>query len=53
MTDDARSRRADGAPDETSGDPACWLQQVCHECGAFVEAPLPTICWRCGSEVAA
>ena len=52
MTDDARSRRSHGAPDEVpSGDPACWLQQVCPECGAFVEAPLPTLCWRCGSEV--
>ncbi|WP_199727275.1 hypothetical protein [Cryobacterium tepidiphilum] len=52
MTDDAG--RDDDAPDDMpSGDPACWLPQVCAECGAFVEAPLPTLCWRCGAEVAA
>ena len=32
------------------GDAACWLSQVCAECGAMLEAPLPTACWRCGAE---
>jgi len=52
MTDDVGSSAADGRAEEIlSGDSACWVQQVCAECGAFVEAPLPTLCWRCGSEV--
>ena len=33
------------------GDPVCWLEQVCPECGALVEADLPAMCWRCGVEV--
>lgn len=32
------------------GDAACWLSHVCAECGAMLEAPLPTACWRCGTE---
>jgi hypothetical protein len=27
-----------GMPDE-GGDPACWLSQVCEECGQLVERP--------------
>ena len=30
------------------GDAACWLSQVCTECGALLEAALPMLCWRCG-----
>lgn len=33
------------------GDPVCWLERVCPECGALVEADLPALCWRCGIEV--
>lgn len=33
------------------GDPACWLEQVCPECGAFVSGTLPARCWRCDSLV--
>lgn len=36
----------------SSGDPVCWLGQVCDECGALVEAALPATCWRCGAVVA-
>jgi rubrerythrin len=37
----------------TGGDPACWLERVCAECGALVEGELPAKCWRCGVEVTA
>jgi len=30
------------------GDAACWLSQVCTECGALLEAAVPMPCWRCG-----
>ncbi|WP_281245331.1 hypothetical protein [Paramicrobacterium humi] len=30
------------------GDPACWLDRVCAECGAFLEDGM-TACWRCGT----
>ena len=33
------------------GEPVCWLERVCPECGALVEADLPVLCWRCGVEV--
>ena len=31
-----------------SGDAACWLSQVCTECGAILEATPTMLCWRCG-----
>ncbi|MET4781291.1 hypothetical protein [Glaciihabitans sp. UYNi722] len=31
------------------GDPVCWLDRVCTECGALIEGPLPGTCWRCGA----
>ncbi|GAA3734516.1 hypothetical protein GCM10022239_08280 [Leifsonia bigeumensis] len=33
----------------SAGDPVCWLEQVCDECGALIEAALPATCWRCGA----
>jgi ribosomal protein S27AE len=30
------------------GDPVCWLNKVCPECGAFNEDPGQP-CWRCGA----
>lgn len=30
------------------GDPACWLDRVCPECGRIADAPAPT-CPACGS----
>ncbi|MBX3094195.1 MAG: hypothetical protein KF680_06620 [Cryobacterium sp.] len=38
---------------EPVGDAVCWLESVCDECGALIEAELPAECWRCGSEVVA
>jgi uncharacterized protein YeaO (DUF488 family) len=35
------------AQDAEGGDPACWLSQVCPECGALIERPT-VACWRCG-----
>lgn len=29
---------------DEGGDPACWLSQVCPECGAFVEDDVPHEC---------
>jgi hypothetical protein len=37
---------------ESVGDRVCWLESVCPECGALVEAELPADCWRCGTRVA-
>jgi len=35
------------------GDPACWMANVCPECGAFVEDPgSTTACPRCGARLA-
>lgn len=34
----------------SGGDSACWLDQVCPECGALPEGHDPTApCWRCGT----
>ncbi|SEG77348.1 hypothetical protein SAMN05216223_110211 [Actinacidiphila yanglinensis] len=30
------------------GDPACWLDRVCEQCGAFRETAAPE-CARCGA----
>ena len=34
--------------DDFGGDPACWLGRVCADCGALIEGPRGTACWRCG-----
>ncbi|WP_300008059.1 hypothetical protein [Pseudonocardia sp.] len=38
---------------DDGGDPVCWLDQVCPECGAMPtgdgEATADR-CWRCGTE---
>lgn len=36
---------------EPVGGAVCWLESVCDECGALVEAQLPAPCWRCGTTV--
>lgn len=36
---------------EHGGDSACWLANVCPECGRFVAAEPPTTCPRCGTSV--
>lgn len=48
MTDDG-TRPADRAEVTEGGDPVCWLNQVCEECGAFREDPSAPVCARCGT----
>ena len=37
-------------PADNGGDPACWHQRVCRDCGALAEDDeQPTVCRRCGS----
>lgn len=38
-------------PDTEGGDPACWLGQVCPECGRFSEQDAPARCPHCGAEM--
>jgi hypothetical protein len=45
-------RTPDGrAPDAVTegGDPVCWLERVCDECGAMREDPAAPACARCGT----
>ncbi|WP_344782961.1 hypothetical protein [Microbacterium kribbense] len=35
-------------PPVEGGDPACWLPSLCANCGAMIEGPPGTACWRCG-----
>lgn len=37
--------------DDQGGDPACWLANVCADCGLLVESALPATCPRCGALV--
>jgi rubrerythrin len=36
-------------PADEGGDPACWLGQVCPECGRILERPIPRTCPHCGT----
>lgn len=36
---------------DEGGDPACWLGQVCPECGKFTEQVAPKKCPHCGAEL--
>jgi predicted amidophosphoribosyltransferase len=48
MTDEGTGRAEH--PDATwGGDPACWLERVCEECGAFREDVAAPVCARCGT----
>jgi hypothetical protein len=47
----------DGPDDEPGGDPVCWLDRLCPECGAMPTEPSgaeradePPRCWRCGTQ---
>jgi hypothetical protein len=33
------------------GDPACWLDRVCPECGRIADVAPPVVCERCGTLV--
>ncbi|MBB5632740.1 hypothetical protein BKA04_000963 [Cryobacterium mesophilum] len=43
----------DGEEFTSTGDPVCWLEHVCDECGALIDGALPATCWRCGAAVVA
>ncbi len=49
-SDAAADARGGGAlADEAlGGDAACWLPSLCADCGAMIEGPPGTACWRCG-----
>lgn len=36
------------AEETVGGDPVCWLDRTCPECGAMPSAESPGRCWRCG-----
>lgn len=36
---------------DVGGDPACWLDRVCPECGLFLPERPPTVCPRCAARV--
>jgi len=39
--------------EDLGGDPACWLNRVCPECGLFVEDRRAQVCPRCDSALPA
>jgi rubrerythrin len=39
------------APDDESGNPACWLRRVCPACGRLADEDPPTTCPACGEEL--
>jgi len=42
-----REEQPDLADSDLGGDPACWLSQLCPECGAVLESRTEP-CWKCG-----
>ena len=39
------------AEHDEAGDPVCWLDRLCTECGAMPSGDDATApCWRCGTE---
>jgi ribosomal protein S27AE len=52
---DGEMREPSGADDtdltdDAGGDPVCWLNRLCPECGAMPTGGATT-CWRCGADV--
>jgi hypothetical protein len=39
---------ADDSREDQGGDPACWLANVCPDCGAYVDDPSLGVCPTCG-----
>lgn len=35
--------------DDEPGDPVCWLDRLCPECGAMPSEEQGDACWRCGT----
>jgi rubrerythrin len=52
MVDDEPGRTRP-IPDDEGGDPACWLNRVCPDCGRLAEDGPPTRCPACGADLAA
>lgn len=46
-SEDPANLPADSSED-LGGDPACWLANVCPECGASVDDPSVGVCPKCG-----
>ncbi|MFW6693011.1 hypothetical protein [Streptomyces sp. MAR4 CNX-425] len=40
---------ATGAAGPEGGEPACWLERVCPECGRLADTAPPVRCARCGT----
>jgi hypothetical protein len=38
-----------GGDEDRGGDPACWLNRVCENCGRFVDDPQAESCPDCGA----
>ncbi|MDT2008538.1 hypothetical protein FXW78_37675 [Rhodococcus opacus] len=48
------TRRDEAVPvgepdDDVGGDPVCWLDRVCPDCGLFLTDHASSTCPRCGS----
>ena len=43
-----RDSRLTPPGEPVGGDPVCWLDRTCPECGAMPSADSPGRCWRCG-----
>jgi ribosomal protein S27AE len=39
------------APEDLGGDPVCWLNRVCPECGRFAEGEYLDACPECGADL--
>lgn len=46
---DTATDTATEAHTDTGGDPACWLNRVCENCGRFVDDPDADVCPACGA----
>jgi rubrerythrin len=46
-------RRRNPSPEDEGGDPACWLNRVCPDCGRLADEEPPTRCPACGGEITA
>ncbi len=40
---------AEFSPEREGGDPVCWLNRVCPECGRLADEEPPTHCSACGA----
>ncbi|MBP2364314.1 hypothetical protein [Pseudonocardia parietis] len=47
--------RDPGSSSDGPGDPVCWLDRLCPDCGAMPspeeDGGPPRTCWRCGAAV--